>query len=108
MPRATPLQQQLTALAFKMPEHAVGTWLPTLVKGGAGDLKERVEQLESVIRQNAEDIHTVQSDLKSAVAAIEQGAETIEARFRRLELLVYFSVALSVLCAVAVLTLWLH
>src|SRR5665213_1442630 len=69
---------------------------------------QQITELQSAATQNAENIRTLASDLKSAIAAIEQGGETIEARFRRLELLSYFALALSVLSALSVLALWLR
>jgi len=70
--------------------------------------QQQITELQSAVTQNAEYVRTLASDLKSAIAAIEEGGEAIEARFRRLKLLAYFALALSAISAVSVLALWLR
>ena len=105
----------LSPLAFKLAEITVSA-LPYFTQRkseaapGIDDkaTQQQITELQSAATQNAEYVRTLASDLKSAIAAIEQGGETIEARFRRLTLLAYFALALSVISAMTVLALWLR
>ncbi|MDB5394641.1 MAG: hypothetical protein JWM91_2147 [Rhodospirillales bacterium] len=65
-------------------------------------------ELQSAATQNAKDIRKIAEDLKDALIAIENGGRTMESRFRRLELVSYAALGLSVLAIALTLALWLR
>ncbi|HTJ64988.1 MAG TPA: hypothetical protein VL899_14385 [Alphaproteobacteria bacterium] len=69
-------------------------------------LRPEIVELQTAATANAENIRKMASDLSSALSAIDSGTKTIEARFRRLEILAYAAIAVSgvaIASAVAVL-----
>ena len=86
----------------------------TMRKSGASveiadaPLRPEIVELQSAATQNAENIRKIAGDLSHALIAIEEGGKTIEARFRRLELLSYAAIVLSVLSIGVSAVLWLR
>ena len=70
--------------------------------------QQQIAELQAAALKNAEDVHTLASDLKNAITAIEQGGQAIETRFRRLAFLAYAALGLSILSALSTLAFWLH
>lgn len=106
---------KLAPHALKLGEIAVSA-LPHLTLRKRPAAPEAVEppmareivELQSAATQNAEDIRKIAQDLKDALIAIEDGGKTIEARVRRLELVGFAALGLSVLSLALTLALYLR
>jgi hypothetical protein len=106
---------KLAPHALKLGEIAVST-LPHLtyrMRTAVPEISEppmlpEIIELQSAATQNAEDIRKIAEDLKDALIAIEEGGRTLESRFRRLELIGYAALGLSILATLLTIALWLR
>jgi hypothetical protein len=63
--------------------------------------QKQISELQSAATENAQYIRELASELKSAITVVD-------GRLRRLALLVYFALGLSIISSIGVLVLWLR
>jgi hypothetical protein len=103
---------RLAPHALKLSEIAVSA-LPHLTrrKRAAPEIAEppmlpEIIELQAAVTQNAEDIRRIADDLQDALITIEDGGKRLENRLRRLELIGYTALGLSMLAIALTLLLW--
>jgi hypothetical protein len=71
-------------------------------------LQQQFDELQAASIRNAEHIRQLATELQAAMTALEEGGEAIEARFRRVEILTYVALAVSVVSALLLLAILLR
>jgi CHASE3 domain sensor protein len=59
-------------------------------------MAQQIAELQVAATDNADAIRKIAGDLQAALSALEQAAEAVDARFRRLERMLYLAVALAI------------
>jgi hypothetical protein len=105
---------RLAPHALKLSEIAVSA-LPHLTrrKRAALEIAEppmlpEIIELQAAVTQNAEDIRRIADDLQDALITIEDGGKSLESRLRRLELIGYAALGLSILAVGLSAALWVR
>jgi hypothetical protein len=104
---------RLAPHALKLSEIAVSA-LPHLTRRkrvATPDIAEppmlpEIVELQAAVTQNAENLRKIADDLQDALITIEDGGKSLETRIRRLELVGYAALGLSMLAVALAGALW--
>jgi hypothetical protein len=73
------------------------TSAPDVANEAYRKMREQIIELQSAATQNSELIRKLAEDLGIVISSLAEGEKTIDQQFRRLELLAYGSLAISIL-----------